>query len=118
MTTAISCQGEIDSLWRVRNDQLHFRYTTSCPRDDSQQADGGESLHLMLRPPPMSKILLLAAVLGSCLATALQAQARPTPIREIRGLDFRPTGAWRVLAGRVRARRAQLLAQGAFQSFN
>lgn len=58
------------------------------------------------------------AVLGLCLAAGLHAQARPTPMREIRGLDFRPNGAWRVLAGQVRARRAQLLSQGAFTALN
>jgi immune inhibitor A len=39
-------------------------------------------------------------------------------MREIRGLDFRPNGAWRVMARQVRARRAQLLSLGAFSSLN
>ncbi|HET9708244.1 MAG TPA: M6 family metalloprotease domain-containing protein [Gemmatimonadales bacterium] len=61
---------------------------------------------------------LAVAALGVGLATALHAQAAPAPMREIRGLDFRPTGAWRVLAGQVRARRAQLLSLGAFAFLN
>ncbi len=52
------------------------------------------------------------------LASTLGAQGSTPPIREIRGLDFRPNGVWRPLGRQVRTRRAQLLAQGAFAALN
>ena len=46
------------------------------------------------------------------------AQERTPVHREIRGRDFRPNGVWRKQAHAVRARRAELLTQGAFGTLN
>ncbi|HYT04499.1 MAG TPA: M6 family metalloprotease domain-containing protein [Gemmatimonadales bacterium] len=68
--------------------------------------------------------LLCAAALAALSVTPTRAPAqgaprRPPPVRrEIPGLDFRTDGVWRRQARQVSARRAALLARGAFAELN
>ena len=66
--------------------------------------------------------VLLLGLTGSLAATAARGQEaypRSAPGRfEVDGLDFRPGGAWRQLATRIRANRNRLLRSGALSALN
>src|SRR6266516_2115876 len=79
---------------------------------------------MRLRVCASMRLVLCASVrLCVCASSLLAptrgfAQERAPVRREIPGFDFRPDGVWRRQARAVRARRAALLAQGAFATLN
>ncbi|HEX5003831.1 MAG TPA: hypothetical protein VFV65_00845, partial [Gemmatimonadales bacterium] len=70
--------------------------------------------HNWCRPLMGAVVLVLAAVQG---AEAQQPRPRPGQF-EVHELDFRPKGAWRQRAAKVRAERQALLAAGNFAQLN
>jgi M6 family metalloprotease-like protein len=73
---------------------------------------------IAVRRTPFCLGVVLVALLAGAAAEQVQAQRPVVPRRELKGRDFRPDGAWRRRALRVRATRAALLRVGQLSALN